>query len=118
MTAEIVAACGLACDQCEAYKATQANDMAWVERVAAQWRVEYNSPSIVAESVVCDGCLSEGRKCSNCGECDIRACVVERGVANCAHCADYGCDKVAGLLQAVPDAKARLDAIRATLGRA
>jgi hypothetical protein len=39
-------------------------------------------------------------------------------VANCAHCADYGCDKVAGLLQAVPDAKARLDAIRATLGRA
>ncbi len=113
---QLIAVCGLICTDCDAYQATQANDPAAIERVAAQWRQAYNAPSITAASVYCDGCLPEGRKCGHCAECQIRACGLAHGVANCAHCADYAtCEKIAGFFQMVPPARVTLDAVRATL---
>ncbi len=110
---KIVAYCGLVCSNCPAYIATQADDRAALERVAAQWREEFNAPDMTVESIICDGCLTdEGRKCSHCFECQIRACGMERGVVNCAYCDDYGCDKLEGFFGFVPDARATLDAIR------
>ncbi len=111
----IVAVCGLICSDCPAYIATQADDRAALERVAAEWRQAFNAPNITAESAICDGCLTEGRKCSHCAECDIRACGVEHGVANCAHCPDYGCEKLQGFFGFVPQARAALDEIRRSL---
>ena len=59
----IIAYCGDICTDCSAYIATQANNRAALERVAAQWREEYNLPDITVESVICDGCLgSDGRR--------------------------------------------------------
>jgi hypothetical protein len=113
---KIIAYCGLVCSDCPAYVATQANDPVALEKVAAQWRQEYNAPNITVESVICDGCLDGGRKCGHCAECDMRACGVERGVANCAHCADYStCDKMQRFFGFVPQAKIMLDGIRAQL---
>ena len=37
----MIAVCGLDCAKCEAYLATQANDEAAKERVAAKWRAQY-----------------------------------------------------------------------------
>lgn len=111
----IIAYCGLVCSDCPAYIATQADDRVALERTAAQWREEYNAPNITVASVICDGCLSGPRKCSHCAECQIRACGVERGVANCAHCADYACEKLEGFFGMVPDARTVLDGIRASL---
>jgi len=109
----IVAYCGLVCSECPAYLATQANDSEALERVAAEWRDEYNGPNITVQSVLCDGCLGDtGHKCSHCGECEIRACGVARGVANCAACTDYPCDKLQGFFGMVPEARANLDALR------
>ena len=45
----------------------------------------------------------------------MRACGLERGVLNCAHCEDYACEKLEGFLGFVPDARAILDGIRAGL---
>ena len=113
---KIIAYCGLVCSDCPAHIATQANDLAAREQVAAKWREEFNAPDITAESVICDGCLTdEGRKFSHCFVCQIRACGVERGVVNCAYCDDYGCEKIEGFFGFVPDAKARLDGIRQCL---
>ena len=114
---KIIAYCGLVCSDCPAYIATQADDHAALEQVAAKWREEYNAPTITVESVLCDGCLTdEGRKCSHCFDCKIRACGMERGVVNCAYCADYarhgGCEKLEGFFGFVPDAKVLLDGIR------
>jgi hypothetical protein len=96
--------------------ATQADDRAALEQVADQWREEYNAPNITVESVICDGCLTaDGRKCAHCFECGIRACGMERGVANCAHCAEYACDKLEGFFGLVPDARVTLDGVRAGL---
>jgi hypothetical protein len=116
----IIAYCGLICSDCEAYIATQADDREALERVAAHWREEYNAPDITVESIICDGCLTEeGRKCGHCFDCDMRACGMERGVVNCAHCDDYarqgGCEKVERFFGFVPNARAVLDEIRRSL---
>jgi hypothetical protein len=113
---KIIAYCGLVCTDCPAYIATQADDRAALERVAAQWREEFSAPNITVESVICDGCLTdEGRKCGHCFECEVRACGVEHGVANCAHCDGYVCDKLETFFGFVPDARVTLDGIRAGL---
>ena len=112
----IIAYCGLVCSDCPAYIATQANDQEALERVATQWQEEYNAPQLTVESVICDGCLTEeGRKCGHCAECEIRACGVAQGVANCAHCADYTCEKLEKFFGFVPEAQGVLDGIRQSL---
>ncbi len=111
-----LAVCGLDCSVCAAYLATQANDEASKEQVATQWRVEHNNPKIDAAYVTCDGCLaSSGRLGGHCLECEPRLCAVGRGYANCAYCPDYGCEKISHLLVYIPEAKTRLDGIRAAL---
>jgi len=113
----MIAYCGLDCAACGAYIATQADDREAQERVLAKWRVEYNHPDMTLEWVICDGCIAVGGRLStHCGECAIRACAMEKGVDTCGHCVDYACDKVSGLLNAVPAARATLDAIRRDIG--
>lgn len=111
----MIAYCGLTCTECPAYVATQADDREGLERVAAQWREMFNEPRITADSVICDGCLSEGRLSAYCSMCEIRACAPEREVENCAHCVDYGCEKLEGFLVHAPEARATLEQIRQQL---
>jgi hypothetical protein len=114
MEQKIIAFCGIDCAQCDGYKATQANDEDWKERIAAQWREQFNSPDINVLAVTCDSCLSkDGRLGSYCKVCDIRACGIEHQVANCAACAEYAaCEKIAHFAEIAPQAKANLDALR------
>ena len=112
---KIISYCGLVCTDCPAYVATQADDHAALEQVAAQWREDYSAPNITVEYTVCDGCTTKGRKNGHWAECDIRACAMERGAANCAHCADYVCEKLEGFFGFVPDARTVLDGVRSTL---
>ena len=120
---KIIAYCGLQCQKCDAYVATQSGDPAALEQVAAKWREQFNSPEITADGIVCDGCLATengGRVAYYCTVCAIRACAIERGMTNCAHCADYVhndalCDKLAGFLEHSPEARAMLDGIRSGL---
>ena len=111
---KIIAYCGLVCSDCPAYIATQANDPDALERVARQWREEYNAPDTTVESVVCDGCLGDGRKSAYCPQCDIRACGVSRGVANCGYCPDYACEKLERFFGMVPNARSVLDQVHAS----
>ena len=97
--------------------ATQANDEPAKQRVAEKWREQYDSPSIDAEYVTCDGCRAfDGRLGGHCLECNIRACGVERGVPNCAHCSEFdSCAKLASFLEMVPFVRPTLDDIRRSL---
>ena len=115
---KIIAYCGLNCSECPAYVATQSGDPAALERVAAQWREAFNMPDLTAESVICDGCLPSevgGRLSGYCATCAIRACAVERGVVNCAHCVGFACDKLTAFWVHAPEAQATLEQIRAGL---
>jgi hypothetical protein len=110
--ATLIAACGLDCAKCDAYIATQTNDMAALAAIAEKWTKEYNAPGLTAENVQCDGCMFEGRKIGHCSECKIRLCAIERGVPNCAACPDFACEQLTGFLQQVPQARANLEALR------
>jgi len=109
----MISYCGLVCSECAAYVATQADDREALERVAAQWREEYHAPTITVETVICDGCIaSTGRHCGHWHECDIRICGADRAVTNCAHCADFACDKLERFFGFVPDARRVLEDVR------
>ena len=113
---KIIAYCGLVCTDCEAYIATQANDLTALERMTARAREQFNNPDLTIASAMCDGCLgSDGRKCGYCFVCQVRACGMERGVVNCAHCDDYACEKLEDFFGMEPHARASLDGIRADL---
>ncbi len=111
----LIAMCGLICNDCEAYQATQADDVAQLERVVAHWREVYRNPSFNAANVACDGCTGAGTQhCSHCGDCGIRLCGQSRGVANCGVCSEYeSCAKIQGFMQNVPGTKTVLDEVRA-----
>jgi hypothetical protein len=109
---KIIAYCGLVCSECPAYVATQANDQKALDKIAEQWRTEYNAPNITIDAVICDGCLDGGRKCGHCFECEIRACGMKKGVANCASCADYACAQLEAFFKMAPQARKVLDSLR------
>ena len=113
--ATLIAACGLDCAKCDAYIATRANDQVALVALAEKWSKEYNASGLTAADVQCDGCMVEGRKIGHCSECQIRLCVMERGLANCAVCPDYACEKLMGFLQQVPPARENLEALRKTM---
>lgn len=111
----MIAYCGLDCAVCPAYIATQANDLAAQEQLLAKWRVEFNSPEMDMSAVICDRCNSTGRHGGYCAFCELRACAIERGLANCAPCADYGCAKMQTITGVNEQALNTLEAIRKAL---
>ena len=88
-----ISPCGLVCSRCDAYRATQQNDPAKLELVAADWRKRYHCDDIKAELIACDGCMAEGgRKCYHCEHtCQIRRCALDKKVQVCSECPDYPC---------------------------
>jgi hypothetical protein len=100
----MIAYCGLVCTDCPAYLATQANDEKKAQETAALWAKEYGIKVAVAD-VWCDGCTAGGKKCAHCAECEIRACGIEKGVANCGRCADFSCEKTEKFFAMAPFAR-------------
>lgn len=115
MSEKLIAFCGLVCTECPAYLAKRTNDDEIRKRTVNEWSSD-DFPLEIGE-INCDGCISEGELFKHCTMCQVRACGSEKGVLNCAYCADYPCDKLEGLwgfLQA-PEAREILDKIRKTL---
>ena len=109
--ANLIAACGLDCAQCESYQATQSNDLLALEAVVEKWSQEYHATCLSVENVQCDGCMTAGRKVGHCSECQIRLCAIERGFVNCSACPDYACEQLKAFFQMVPPAQVNLDAL-------
>jgi len=112
MADEMISHCGLICTRCDAYLATRTMDADRAAEVAAAWSRQFQI-QVEVEHVWCDGCLVGGRKCAHCGECEIRACAMERGVANCGRCEEFACERLEAFFGMVPQARATLEAIRA-----
>ena len=116
--AKMPAYCGLDCGECEAYVATQADDRAGLEAAAKKWSEQFGARNISTDMCVCDGCAAGKRASSaHAATCAIRLCASGRGVASCAHCADYGCDTLKGFFAFAPTLKEKLEAIRKELGK-
>ncbi len=112
---KLIAHCGLACHECPAFKAFANDDESLRIEAAKEWSEIYKA-DIKPEDINCSGCLNDdGAKFRHCFECKIRSCCKTKDVENCAHCDDFACDLVSGLLDMVPEAKENLEAIRKDL---
>jgi len=91
-----IAACGLVCSQCDAYRATRENSQNKLELVAADWRRRYHCDQIEADDIRCNGCMTEsGPKCGHCeSQCQIRRCALDQKINNCGECTDFPCGKL------------------------
>jgi hypothetical protein len=93
--------------------ATRDNDDVKRREVAESWSTEHGV-KLTPDDINCEGCLTEvGIIFSHCEVCEIRRCGKDQAVENCAYCGEYICDKLENFLVMVPDAKKRLDEIRA-----
>jgi hypothetical protein len=108
---QLLAYCGLDCSQCPALIATRAGDISRLTSLAQEWFDGVTDHTII----LCDGCSGTGRTMKWCAECPTRNCARQRGLPNCAHCSDYGCDKLMMVFSQSKEAKANLDRIRASL---
>ena len=73
------------------------------------------------EHINCDGCATEqGRLFGHCTKCAVRLCGMDKKLENCAHCGEYLCDKLNGMLAMIsnPAARENLAEIRRSLGKA
>ena len=108
----IVAYCGIVCNKCPAYIATQKNDDNMRRDIAKRWSEMYGS-EIKPEYVNCDGCNIESeRRIDFTNQCQIRLCGMAKDIPNCAFCDDYPCDKLDEIFKSNPTSKNTLDEIR------
>ena len=66
--------------------------------------------------VICDGCTTIDARCvKHCLTCPVRCCAMETGVAHCAHCTKYPCERPQGIWKVTvfKDAQPRLEKLRA-----
>lgn len=111
--AGFLAACGLDCESCDAYVATQTGDQELARKTAERWGKQHGDGTpFPIESTICDGCLtSSGRRGGYCGQCPVRACAVEKKVESCGHCPDYGCATLEGFLSVATTLRDKLEQI-------
>ena len=86
---EILARCGYRCDLCPAHE-TNIKSEADKQRMCDAWS-KYCGLEVPPETIKsCSGCSAGGGDPT----CTIRPCAIEKNLANCAHCEQFGCDKL------------------------
>lgn len=89
---EMIGYCGYQCHLC----AARSDDPEIRQRLIDGWREYFGHEMYTVENVRCDGCRSDGRLADTL--CMARPCAREKGVASCALCDDFPCDKVRHLM--------------------
>jgi Zn finger protein HypA/HybF involved in hydrogenase expression len=110
---KIIARCGLECTDCNAYRATVADDDDLRVKTAEEWSRMFKV-DIPPETINCLGCQQndQNKLFSHCRVCGIRSCAIGKGYATCAECADFGCEKVSEIWAYAPQAKSQLEEFR------
>lgn len=88
----MVAVCGLVCDDCRAFIATQNCDSRLKAEVARDWSTK--EEPFTPEDIDCDGCLAGKRLHKFCFVCETRKCAAQKQVETCAQCEKYPCQKL------------------------
>lgn len=108
---EIIAYCGLSCQECDAFLAKN-RDTDKSSEVADRWSKILNI-ALRPEDIYCDGCKADsGIRFRYCASCAIRRCAKERLVPTCADCGEYVCRKLEEFFQMVPTSWQRLEDLR------
>lgn len=89
---ETAAICGLFCESCRYYIATQENE--GLEELA-------KSAGQPVEQIRCNGCRSD-TVTYYCRTCDMKLCAMEKGIDFCSECGEYPCDMLKEFQAAKP----------------
>ena len=110
MMKQLIACCGLDCENCDARIATVRDDTELREKTAQKWSIMNNAPEITPATINCMGCRTDGAKFAYCNDyCPIRKCVNEKGYNTCGDCKELDdCQIVGAIFQHAPDAKENL----------
>jgi hypothetical protein len=111
---EMIAYCGLHCNECEMFKVTKAKDYEKKKQIAKRWTEELKV-EFKPEDIDCEGCKSDVLSGWCRKICKVRPCAEERKVKTCAHCDDHLCEKLKKFLTNEPVATQNLEKIRKTL---
>lgn len=113
---QLIACCGIDCENCDARIATVRNDNQLRERTAQYWSKMNNAPQITAATINCLGCRAEGPKFAYCSDfCEIRKCVHAKGFNTCGDCEDLNfCPKVNAIFQHACHAKENLLSLKSS----
>lgn len=85
----IISKCGYSCDLCPAYE-TNLKSEADKQRMSDAW-AKYCGFQVPPEAIKsCAGCIA----CGGDETCSVRPCAIEKDLTNCAHCEQFGCDKL------------------------
>ncbi|MFZ1984191.1 MAG: DUF3795 domain-containing protein [Desulfatitalea sp.] len=113
----MTACCGLNCNECPTYLATQQDDDTARTKVAVQWSKMFGM-HLTARDINCDGCLSGStRMFGHCANCQIRTCCQQKHYETCAECKEYPCDHLNAFFKFAPHARNGLEAIRSKAER-
>ena len=106
-----ISPCGIDCKNCDAYIATQKNDIVLMQKLADDFERKYNIKKPL-EELECDGCTDEGKHIGFCAECQIRSCSFGKGFSTCAECDEFPCNKGAFIWTENSQSKATLEGLR------
>lgn len=97
----MIGKCGINCSLCPAF-IENIKDEKHQQKIK-QGFLKYHN--LYIEEARCDGCNADDydESVQLNPECEIRACVVERNLENCGHCASYPCDEIKGIFEAVEE---------------
>ncbi len=111
--------CGLHCDVCPVFIATQNDDTPLRIKTAKEWSKLYSEylggHRLEAEAMNCNGCRSEKDIFIGCIGCPIRQCCQEKDLTSCAVCDVYQtCEILNGFYSVESHQQARdnLDSLR------
>jgi len=106
---KLISVCGINCEECDARKATVADDDVLRAATAEVWHTKYGIPYLPIEAINCMGCRTDGIKFAHCSKCEIRICANEKGYETCGECGDLLiCATVSPVHTAVPETLANL----------
>lgn len=92
MVQPILTRCGYCCDLCLAYRPNVEANPSNQQVLSDGWHT-YFGFRIPPDQICCDGCMADNPRLID-RACPVRPCVIERGLAHCAACADYPCARL------------------------
>jgi hypothetical protein len=107
----MIAPCGIDCEVCDAYIATQNDDIELKKKLAEDYKKNFNKEIALAD-LDCDGCISNVRHIGFCEVCKIRACARDKGYVTCAECDSFPCETGSFIWTAESKSRAKLEELR------
>jgi len=103
----IISLCGMRCDLCLAYRPNVEAHSDYQQLLSDGWN-KYFGFRLTPEEIICDGCVLDENETLD-KTCQVRPCVIERNITNCAACENYICDKLESILVDINTLQAKFD---------